>query len=335
MSNLRIGVIGTGYWGKNLLRNFNDIGVLAAICDTQPDVVESYVGMYPDAACFTDVAKMLESDAVDAVAIAAPAILHYDLALMALRAGKHVFVEKPLCLDVAETDEIIELAAHHDLRLMVGHLLLYHPAFVALAGMVVAGGIGKLRYIYSNRLSLGKIRREENALWSFAPHDISMILQLAQRMPREIVATGAAHFGEAVADTTISHLKFDDDLQAHIFVSWLHPYKDHRLVVIGDSGMIVFNDVEPGDAKLLHYPHIAEIVDDVPFVNKAEAVPIPYDKVEPLAQECRHFVDAVDHGTTPRSDGVEGARVLKVLDACQRSLDGGGIITLNDQEQLK
>jgi UDP-2-acetamido-3-amino-2,3-dideoxy-glucuronate N-acetyltransferase len=327
----RIGVVGNGYWGVNLVRNFDAMGNLSAICDSRLDALRACREMYPEVPSFSNIDEMLAVGDVDAVAIATPAASHRDLALKALRAGKHVFVEKPLCLDVGETGEIIAEAKRRDLRLMVGHLLLYHPAFVALSAKVATGDIGKLRYIYSNRLSLGKIRREENALWSFAPHDISMILQLTGCMPNEVIANGAAYVGTSVADTTISHLKFDIELQAHIFVSWLHPYKDHRLVVVGSKGMIEFNDVQTGDKKLLLYPHVAEIIDDVPLVNKAEAVPIPYETTEPLAEECRHFIACIVEGKTPRSDGREASRVLRVLDACQRSLDVGEIITLEPE----
>ena len=212
---------------------------------------------------------------------------------------------------------------------MVGHLLLYHPAFVALKSCVAAGRLGRLRYIYSTRLSLGKIRREENALWSFAPHDISMILQLVGGLPERVVATGGQYLHAGVADTTLSHLAFAGDVQAHIFVSWIHPYKDQRLVVVGEKAMAVFNDVSPGAEKLLLYPHEARWDGTVPVVAKAEAEPIPYETVEPLRREVETFLAAVAGGPKPPSDAREGIAVLRVLDACQRALVSGQPVELS------
>jgi UDP-2-acetamido-3-amino-2,3-dideoxy-glucuronate N-acetyltransferase len=212
--------------------------------------------------------------------------------------------------------------------LMVGHLLLYHPAFVALRALVHAGRIGALRYVYSNRVSLGRLRREENALWSFAPHDFSMILALAGAMPDRVSANGGSYLAHGVADTTLSHMHFPGGVQAHVFVSWLHPYKDQRLVVVGADGMAVFNDVADGADKLLLYPHRAQWDGDVPVVEKVAAEPIAYAPDEPLGRECAHFLDCCATGARPLSDAAEGLRVLAVLDACQRSLVQGRPITL-------
>jgi len=212
--------------------------------------------------------------------------------------------------------------------LMVGHLLLYHPAFQTLLARVRAGDLGELRYLYSNRLSLGKIRREENALWSFAPHDISMILQIAGAMPEEVVATGGQYLHPGIADTTLSHLRFPGNVQAHVYVSWLHPFKDQRLVVIGDKAMLVFDDVMPAPDKLLLYRHGLGWDGDLPVVSKAEAEPIAFEAIEPLRNECRTFLDAVAGGLAPISDAEEGIRVLRVLDACQRAIVAGCPIPL-------
>jgi UDP-2-acetamido-3-amino-2,3-dideoxy-glucuronate N-acetyltransferase len=317
---IRTAVIGTGYWGKNLLRNLNDLGALLAFCDSNQTAVESFSAQYAEAKPFTSVEELLADDAIEAVVISTPAATHGALAKQALEAGKHVFVEKPLCLDLAEAHELRALAEDRDLVLMVGHLLLYHPAFIALKAAVENNVIGKLRYIHSTRASLGKIRKEENALWSFAPHDISMILALAGRMPERVNCHGEAWLNAEVADLTLSHLDFGSSLQAHIFVSWLNPYKDHRLVVMGEGGMIVFNDTLAGDDKLLHYPHSVGWDGDLPVLDKAEARPVPYGDEEPLRSECAHFLDSVTNKTQPRSDAAEGARVLSVLEMCQQSL---------------
>lgn len=316
-------VIGTGHWGKNLVRNFNALGALGGFCETDSEQRAAISAQYPDARAFDSLETALSTPDIDSVAIATPAVTHGEIVRQALAAGKHVFVEKPLCLDLETGTELQRQAEASGLTLMVGHMLRYHPAFVALLAHVESGAIGTPRYIYSNRLSLGKLRREENALWSFAPHDTSMILALAGRMPTKVVTNGLAHLTPGVADTTLTHMSFGDTLQAHIHVSWLHPYKEQRLVVIGDKGMVVFNDVEPGANKLLRYPHVVGWVNDLPTVNKAEADPIPYAEGEPLRLECMHFLDCVDNGRQPVTDAEEGLRVLKVLDACHRALLSG------------
>jgi UDP-2-acetamido-3-amino-2,3-dideoxy-glucuronate N-acetyltransferase len=320
----RVAVVGAGYWGKNLLRNFNSLGALAAICENNEERRNLAVANYPGVHCFSSPEEMAESSLIDAVAISTPAVTHASLSRLFLNAGKHVFVEKPLCLKAEEGRSLGELSAKVDLVLMVGHLLLYHPAFRALRKFVAEGSIGKLRYIYSNRLSLGKVRTEENALWSFAPHDISMILSLAGRLPETVTAMGAHYITDGVADTTLSHFSFSDDLQAHIHVSWLHPYKDHRLVVTGSSGTVVFDDTQSGDNKLLHYPHPVSIEAGVPILTKAPAEPVAYDQnAEPLNLECATFLDCVTNNQSPPSDADEGVRVLQVLEACESAILSG------------
>lgn len=327
-ATLRVAVIGAGHWGKNIIRNLHQLGVLATVCDSSTGQLDALSDAYDGVSMTSDVAAVLGDDSIDAVAIATPAATHGAFVKQALDAGKDVFVEKPLCLDVAEAWRLKEQADRDGRVLMVGHLLLYHPAFLALQEAVRRGDLGALRYVYSNRASLGKIRREENALWSFAPHDISMILQLAGRLPEKVVSSGGHYLTQNVADTTLTHLDFGQGLQAHIFVSWLHPYKDHRMVVIGDKGMAVFNDVEPGPEKLLLYRHEAHWEGNVPVVSKADAEPIPYAEAEPLRGECAAFLAAVRRETVPPSDAAEGIRVLTVLDACQRSLTSGQPVEL-------
>lgn len=320
---VRVGLIGAGYWGKNLLRNHATLGSLKAFCEIGDAARAAAAKAYPAATVYRSVDALLGASDIDAIVISTPAETHGDIARRALAAGKHVFVEKPLCLDLREAKALDEDATRRGLTLMVGHLLLFHPAFVALQDAVRAGKVGKLRYIYSNRLSLGKIRREENALWSFAPHDISMVLALAGALPTRVVVNGGAYLSPNIADTSLSHLTFADDMQAHIFVSWLHPYKDHRLVVVGSEGMIVFDDVVTGPDKLRLFPHAVRWDGEVPLVDRAAAETLPYEDAEPLARECRHFLDCVAARQRPRSDAAEGLRVLSVLDACQRALASG------------
>jgi len=327
-SHPRIGVVGAGHWGRNLLRNFDRLGALAAFADADFGIRDQTSGEYPNARPFDTLDLMLAEAAVDGVVIATPPATHGSLARMALGAGKHVFVEKPLCLDVDEAEALSQLAQESGRILMVGHLLLYHPAFHAVKQLVDSGEIGRLRYVYSNRLNLGKIRREENALWSFAPHDISMILSLTGEMPHWVSATGGYYLSSDIADTTLSKLEFSGGVQAHIFVSWLHPYKDHRLVVIAEKGMIAFNDTLIGPEKVLLYRHAIGVENDIPTVNRADAEPVAYGDDEPLRLECQTFLDAVAGGAPPPSSGEEGIRVLRVLDACQRAIDSGERIDL-------
>lgn len=327
---VRVGVVGVGQWGRNLLRNFDTLGAMVAFADANERHREEARTAYSSAQAFIDLEAMLSQAEIDAVIIATPPSTHGGLVRTALNAGKHVFVEKPLCLDVCEAKKLNALAQDANLTLMVGHLLLYHPAFQAVKRLVENGELGKLRYVYSNRLNLGRIRREENALWSFAPHDISMILALIGDMPKWVSATGGHFLSTDVADTTLSKLEFTGGVQAHIFVSWLHPYKDHRLVVIAENGMIAFNDMLAGPEKVLLYRHAVGFENDIPTVSRAEAEPVPYADDEPLKLECRTFLEAVASGSPPPSTGDEGVRVLKVLDACQRAIDSGRGINLGD-----
>ena len=324
----KVTVIGTGHWGRNLARNFNSLGALDGLCDSDSTALAAQAALYDDVKTWSDPEQVFADPDITAVVIATPAATHGALVRQALKAEKHVFVEKPLCLDLREAAGLQQLANSDNLTLMVGHLLLYHPAYRALKSCIQSGQIGEIRYIYSNRASLGKIRQEENALWSFAPHDISMILDLTGMLPRRVVCNGGTYLYSSVADTSLSHMTFSEGLQAHIFVSWLHPFKDHRMVVIGSDGMAVFNDGEPGSEKLLVYEHEIGWSGAIPNVNRAEGVPIPYSPEEPLRLECFHFLECIESGATPISNVEEAIGVLTVLDACQRSLSSGDPVEL-------
>ncbi|MGB5987205.1 MAG: Gfo/Idh/MocA family oxidoreductase, partial [Desulfobacterales bacterium] len=250
-----------------------------------------------------------------------PAETHFELAKQALQAGKHVYVEKPLVLEIQQAEELIQLADQNKRILMVGHLLQYHPIFQKLKALAHGGELGRMNYIYSNRLNLGKIRREENILWSFAPHDISMILALSGEEPESVTATCGYYLHQKIADVTTTHLEFPSGRKAHIFVSWLHPYKEQKLVVVGDRKMAVFDDTRPWDEKLLLYPHQISWKDDLPVPSKAEAEKIMVPQAEPLRLECEHFLDCIRTGKQPITDGWEGLRVLRILKASQRALD--------------
>lgn len=244
---MKIAVIGAGYWGKNLVRNFNELGVLSCICDNSTNTQQAFSDQYPNVSVTDSYNSILNNESISGIAIATPAETHFEMVREALINGKHVFVEKPLALTEKEGIELDKLANDNKKVLMVGHLLQYHPAIVKLKQLVADGELGKIQYIYSNRLNLGKIRREENILWSFAPHDISVILSLAGEMPEKVNCSGANYLHPQVADVTLSSLSFPSGIRAHIFVSWLHPYKEQKLVVVGDRKMALFNDVEPDD----------------------------------------------------------------------------------------
>ena len=315
-------VVGAGYWGKNLVRNFDGLGALSGVCEEDPERRAEFAGKYPDAAMYGSFDEVLASGDVSAVSIATPAETHGPLVRRALEAGLDVLVEKPLCLSVTEGEELVALAEKRGRVLMVGHLLWYHPAVLRLRELVEAGELGRIEYIYSNRLNLGKIRREENILWSFAPHDISVILGLLDESPTDVSAHGAAYLHQRIADVTVSHLAFASGVRSHIFVSWLHPFKEQKLVVVGDRKMAVFNDVLAED-KLVLYPHNIVWKNHVPVAEKAEGEPVALEGGEPLRAECEHFLHCVETRETPRTDGQEGLRVLRVLDACERSLREG------------
>lgn len=308
---VRVAAIGCGYWGKNLVRNFAELGALAAICDPDRNTARQLAERHHTRVAEFD--TVLRDDEIAGVAIAAPAALHAELASRALEAGKHVFVEKPLALTVPEAEQLCGMADRADRRLMVGHLLQYHPAFIKLRELVREGVLGRLEYISSTRLNLGKVRREEDILWSFAPHDLSMILSLVGQEPSEVTAQGGYYLHKTIADVTTTLLAFPGGEQAHVFVSWLHPFKEQRLVVTGDRGMAVFDDAQPWSRKLLLYPHRIEWRETMPVPQKAEADPVPLDEGEPLNLECRHFLDCIANGSKPRTDGPEGLRVLRVL----------------------
>lgn len=330
MFDVKIAVIGCGYWGKNLVRNFAELGTLAAVCDADNTLAQKASEQYGVPALSLE--KILNSP-VNGVVIAAPAALHYTLASQALKAGKHVFVEKPLALEVEQALELCDIAKEKDLQLMVGHLLQYHPAFTELKHMIDKGTLGRLQYISSNRLNLGKFRNEENILWSFAPHDISMILSMAGGVPESVYSTGMCHLNPQIHDVTVTHLSFQNGIQAHIYVSWLHPYKEQKLIVVGDKGMAVFDDSMEWDEKLRFYPHHVNWIDGFPQPEKADPINIPLDVSEPLKLECAHFINCIKNDQAPLTDGQEGLRVLRVLDAAQKSLQSKSPINLNRKTQ--
>ncbi len=316
----RVAVIGAGYWGKNLVRNFHALGALHTICDSDHELLQTLKTQYDSPNVVTAYSNILQDRTIQAVAIATPAETHGDVVREALSAGKDVFVEKPLCLSVRTGEDLVRLAREKGRILMVGHLLWYHPAVLKLKELIGKGELGRIQYVYSNRLNLGKIRREENILWSFAPHDISVMLGLLNEMPDSVRAQGGNYLHQNIADVTISLLLFPSGVRAHIFVSWLHPFKEQKLIIVGDRKMAVFDDMEKKD-KLLLYPHSIDWKNQIPIANKADAQPVEIETSEPLRAECQHFLECVTTRACPRTDGEEGLRVLSVLQRCQEALE--------------
>ena len=310
-------IIGCGYWGKNLVRNFRELGALHTVCDLTEAGRALAAEIAPQARITDNIDAVLADDEIQAVAIATPAETHFDLVSQALRAGKDVFVEKPLALTYEQGGHLVALARRRDRILMVGHVLEYHPAILRLRELIRSGELGKIHYIYSNRLSLGKVRREENILWSFAPHDVAVILRLMGGMPFQVSALGGAYIQPNIADVTVTHLLFDNGVRAHIHVSWLHPFKEQRLVVIGSRKMASFDDVAK---RLVLYDQRVDIEQGVPAPVKGPGEEVSFAADEPLRRECQAFLDAVATRQPPLTDGESGRRVLAVLQAAQRSL---------------
>ncbi len=315
-----VALLGAGYWGKNLLRNLYELKVLHTVCDVNTRALENFKEKYPGVNYSSSYEDILKNENIKAVVIATPAATHSERAKEALLADKDVFVEKPLALRVSEGEELVKLASERNKILMVGHILQYHPAVLKLKELIKGGTLGKIHYIYSNRLNIGKLRTEENILWSFAPHDISIILMLLEEEPIKVQAFGRAILNSNIHDVTLTTLEFPGGVKGHIFVSWLHPFKEQKLVVVGSESMVVFDDVS--EEKLFVYPHRIKWKDGkIPVAHKAEFYTVEIEKKEPLKEEMKHFVECVLTRKNPRTDGLEGLRVLRILNLCQKALE--------------
>jgi len=325
--HIAVGVVGCGYWGKNLVRNFHQLGRLRVICDVDRVSLQQLQQQYEGLEICQSYDEMLQRTDIEGVVIAAPAAQHYELAKKALEAGKDVFVEKPLALDVAHAEELTLLARQNGRILMVGHLLQYHPAVQKLKSLIQEGALGKVQYIYSSRLNFGKLRTEENILWSFAPHDISAILCLLGEEPTSVAAHGGNYLNANVADVTLTSCNFASGVTAHIFVSWLHPFKEQKLVVVGDRQMAVFDDMQ-AERKLTLYSHKIEWLDRHPIAKRSEGEVVELPALEPLRLECLHFLECISTRQTPNTDGMNGVRVLRILNASERSLKNHGEVQL-------
>ncbi len=329
---IEIGQVGLGDWGKNLLRNFAGLGRcrVKTACDTNAAVLGKLSESYPGIKFSDKYDDILDDSAIKAVVIATPPALHFEMAKSALEAGKDVFVEKPFVLDPADGLQLVEMAEKLGRILMVGHIMLHHPATTLLKKYIVNGELGKIYYLYSQRINLGKVRDCENSLWSFAPHDISLMLYLLDDMPCRVNATGASYLQDHIEDVTFMTLHFADGKMAHVHVSWLDPHKERKLTIVGSKKMAVFDDTEASEKIWLYDRGVNSRLDYSTFgeylgLRIGDIVLPRIQGGEPLQAECRHFLDCIIHRTTPISDGRDGLRVLNVLQAAQASLDQGGI----------
>jgi UDP-2-acetamido-3-amino-2,3-dideoxy-glucuronate N-acetyltransferase len=314
-------VVGCGHWGKNLVRNFYELGALAAVCDPNEELAKKYANEYSvESLSFEEV---INDERIAGIVLAVPAPLHSSMAVAAMNKGKSVFVEKPIAMDEVEAKVMLDSAVENKVQLMVGHLLQYHPVFIALRKLKESGELGSLQYLYSNRLSFGKVRSEEDVIWSFAPHDISMVLSLIGHEPSLVKTESSAILQADIADTATVHMEFISGVKAHVSVSWLHPYKEQKLVVIGDAGMAVFDDTKPWAEKLALYRHQVDVTGLSPVLIKSEVQYVDVAESEPLKNECEHFMDVVGGRATPLTSGDEGLRVLKVLAAASLSATTG------------
>ena len=333
--SVTIACVGAGNWGRNLVRVFAGLpGVrLKMICDASEAIRGGLQSQFPGIAIEADYAAVLADPEIEAVVLAVPAVDHFDTARQALEAGKHVYVEKPIALSFDHARQLTEMAEQRGLRLMVGHLMEYHPALKVLRALVDSGELGEILYLYSERVNLGVVRKDENALWSLAPHDISMILHLVGAEPESVSARGACYLQEGIEDVVFANLRFADGKMAQIQVSWLDPHKVRMLTVVGTKKMVVFDDMESAE-KVRVYDKAAERQGGTGprYENYGESITLRFGDIviphvnpaEPLRLECQHFIDCVQSGETPVSDGRDGMRVVRVLEAAQRSLEADG-----------
>ena len=326
-----IAVVGTGDWGANLVRNFAALpgARLAALCDSDPQRLARTAAQHPGARALAHVDEIAAAPEVQGVVVSASAVNHFPLARTLLEAGKDVYVEKPLALQVSHAEELVRLAAQKGRILMVGHLLIHHPGVRYLKGMVDRGDLGELYYIYSQRVNLGKVRRDESALWSFAPHDLSVILHLLGMEPIDVVARGSAFLQGRVEDVVFVDLRFPGGKLAHVHVSWLDPHKLRKFTVVGSQKMVVFDDMEASEKIRIYDKGVdraGQVVSygDALTVRSGDIVIPRISLQEPLRIECQHFVDCIRERRAPITDGQDGLRVVRVLAAAQASLDAGG-----------
>lgn len=313
-TKIRVGLIGAGQWGKNHLRVLHELGLLAAVADTNEERLSDIKMKMPGVKVFVDYRELLTLEEIDAVCVATPAATHLHIGMDALLAGKHALIEKPLALQKADGETLVRIAADKGKILMVGHLLHYHPAVVELKKMIGQGLLGELRYITSSRLNLGRIRTEENVLWSIAPHDISLMLNFFNAEPSKISVFGGAFVQPNIEDIGVLSMEFPGNKKGHISTSWLNPFKERKMTIIGEKGMAVFDDV--AEQKLVFTEIEIKDENGMPMISKKSETAIELASSEPVTNEWLHFVECIEKGRQPITNGEEGVRVLSVLEQC-------------------
>jgi UDP-2-acetamido-3-amino-2,3-dideoxy-glucuronate N-acetyltransferase len=323
---LKVAVLGAGGWGRNHVRTWHGLGALAVVCDPDPDRRAEVSATYDGVDVVADPADVIGRPGIAAVVLATPAPTHADLAVAAMRAGQDVLVEKPLATDLGDAERVVEVADEVGAVLSVGHVLEYHPAVRKLSELIDAGALGDLRWMSSHRLNLGRVRTVENVLWSFSPHDIAMLLRFAGSAPEEVVSRGGSYVTPGIEDAVFCGLRFARGVEAQVLASWLHPFKEQRLVVVGSERMAVFDDLQPLERKLVLHPYSIEHHDDRPPTSApGEPEPITLPDVQPLTEECQHFLERVADRGTPLTDGRSALDVLRVLTGADRSAAAGGV----------
>jgi predicted dehydrogenase len=325
MSNLRIGVAGLGYWGPNLARNFAALDgcEIAWLCDEREEALARAAQAHPGAQLTGDIGDLLADETLTAVVLATPVPSHAELAVRVLEAGKHCFVEKPLAQSVADAERAVEAARRADRILMVDHLLEYHPGVARLKDIADSGELGDIRYVYGNRLNLGQLRDDENALWSLGAHDVSVLLRLAGEEPHEWSARGESYMRPGVEDVVFAFLRFPSGLSAHLHLSWLDPHKERRFTVVGSKRMAAFDDMEVERKLTVYDKGFDETAEGYgEYITRTGDVWHPrVPNTEPLRLVCAHFADCVREGRAPQSDGESGLRVVRVLEGLQQELE--------------
>jgi predicted dehydrogenase len=320
-----IGVLGLGYWGPNLARNFAALAGVEVtwLCDGDPTALERQRPGHPSARLTGSFDELLADDSLDAVVIAAPVPQHASLTLKAIAAGKHVFVEKPLGSSLEEAQAVADAAAACDTVVMVGHLLEYHPAVDKLRSLIADGELGDVRYAYATRLNLGKLRTDENALWSLGPHDVSVLLSLIGEEPDEIFARGESYVNSGVEDVVFGYMRFPSGIAAHMHLSWLDPHKQRRLTVVGTKRMATFDDMSIEGKLTIYDKGFTEDFNSYgEYLARSGDITMPHiSNQEPLSLECGHFVECIRSGSTPRTDAASGLRTVRVLAGLQSSLE--------------
>ncbi|MBT3300676.1 MAG: Gfo/Idh/MocA family oxidoreductase [Candidatus Marinimicrobia bacterium] len=312
MSNKTVCVIGAGYWGKNHIRTLYELGNLGGIVESNSETLKRFAEQYPDVKGYLSLGDALQDGQFSGFTVATPAETHFPLAKQIMEAGKHVLVEKPLTLQEDHAEELVRLSEENNVNIMVGHVLLFHPAIKKIKGLIDSGKIGKLQYIYSNRLNLGQVRTEENVFWSLAPHDISIFQYFTDAFPEAIHASGSTFLQKGIHDSTLTQFKYPNGVEGHIFVSWLHPFKEHRLVVIGSEAMITFEDSSEGKPLKL-YAKKFDMAKGVPEKIDGPVTLIDYEQKMALTEELQYFVDHLEGKKPNIANGNHALEVMKIL----------------------